>query len=155
MIRLSSRVALSQFRSVRSIVKPHTFGRIAGVAMTTSAISQFSSFHMCNAVVAQPQMTQNVVVPIVSTIVVSESTTEFLKRKVKEIYHWLRRFFLATKRTAVCTVVISTAVVVSPIALYFGKEQFVWNYIVDSIQFLGPTFIKLAQWASTRPDLFS
>jgi hypothetical protein len=154
MIRLSSRVPLSQLRSVRSIVRPQTFGRIAGVAMTTSAFSQFSSFHMCNAV-AQPEMAQKVFVPKILTTVVSESTTEFLKRKIKEVYDWLRRFFLATKRTAVCTAVISTAVVISPIALFFGKEQFVWNYIVDSIQFLGPTFIKLAQWASSRPDLFS
>ena len=33
-------------------------------------------------------------------------------------------------------------------------EEFTWDYIIWSIQHLGPTFIKLAQWASTRPDLF-
>lgn len=33
-------------------------------------------------------------------------------------------------------------------------EDFTWDYIIWSIQRLGPCFIKLAQWASTRPDLF-
>lgn len=33
-------------------------------------------------------------------------------------------------------------------------EELTWDYIMWSIQRLGPCFIKLAQWASTRPDLF-
>lgn len=33
-------------------------------------------------------------------------------------------------------------------------EEFTWDYVMWSIQRLGPCFVKLAQWASTRPDLF-
>lgn len=33
-------------------------------------------------------------------------------------------------------------------------ENITWNYLLYSISQLGPCFIKLAQWASTRPDLF-
>jgi len=33
-------------------------------------------------------------------------------------------------------------------------EEFTWDYIMWSIQRLGPCFVKLAKWASTRPDLF-
>eukprot|EP01031_Cornospumella_fuschlensis_P028726 gene28726-34678_t len=33
-------------------------------------------------------------------------------------------------------------------------ENATWTYLVWAIQHLGPTFIKLAQWASSRPDLF-
>lgn len=33
-------------------------------------------------------------------------------------------------------------------------EEMTWGYLVWAIQTLGPCFIKLAQWASTRPDLF-
>jgi hypothetical protein len=33
-------------------------------------------------------------------------------------------------------------------------EHATWSYLVWAIQSLGPCFIKLAQWASTRPDLF-
>lgn len=33
-------------------------------------------------------------------------------------------------------------------------ENVTWGYLVWAIQRLGPCFIKMAQWASTRPDLF-
>ena len=34
---------------------------------------------------------------------------------------------------------------------YFpGLEEFVWDYLMWSIMRLGPTFVKMAQWASTR-----
>lgn len=33
-------------------------------------------------------------------------------------------------------------------------EHATWSYLVWAIQQLGPCFVKLAQWASTRPDLF-
>jgi aarF domain-containing kinase len=33
-------------------------------------------------------------------------------------------------------------------------EEAVWNYLIWAIEQLGPTFIKLAQWASSRPDLY-
>lgn len=33
-------------------------------------------------------------------------------------------------------------------------ENATWRYLVWAIQRLGPCFVKMAQWASTRPDLF-
>lgn len=33
-------------------------------------------------------------------------------------------------------------------------ENLTWGYLTWALQQLGPTFVKLAQWASTRPDLF-
>jgi aarF domain-containing kinase len=33
-------------------------------------------------------------------------------------------------------------------------ENYTWGYLVWAAQRLGPCFVKLAQWASTRPDLF-
>lgn len=33
-------------------------------------------------------------------------------------------------------------------------EEWGWTYMIWAIEQLGPTFIKLAQWASTRPDLY-
>lgn len=46
-----------------------------------------------------------------------------------------------------------------PASYYLGEslpsvENMTWRYLVWAIQHLGPCFIKLAQWASTRPDLF-
>ncbi len=45
-------------------------------------------------------------------------------------------------------------------ATYFLGEKFpelenmTWGYVVWAAQHLGPCFVKLAQWASTRPDIF-
>jgi aarF domain-containing kinase len=33
-------------------------------------------------------------------------------------------------------------------------ENMTYGYLVWAVRSLGPCFIKLAQWASTRPDLF-
>lgn len=42
----------------------------------------------------------------------------------------------------------------TPPALFLNYKEELWSYYLNCIQYLGPTFIKLAQWASTRPDLF-
>jgi hypothetical protein len=84
----------------------------------------------------------------------AESTYQYVKRSLYSLWRYLKRFFYASKRITECSLVIGSAVVIAPPALYFGREEFLWQYIVDSIQYLGPTFIKLAQWASSRPDLF-
>lgn len=60
----------------------------------------------------------------------------------------------AIKRILFCTAVATPAALATPIALYLGREKEMWDYIIWCIEILGPTFIKLAQWASTRPDLF-
>lgn len=83
-----------------------------------------------------------------------ETTLQYLQRQLHQLWKYLKRFFYASKRITECSLVIGSALVIAPPALYFGKEEFLWQYIVDSIQYLGPTFIKLAQWASSRPDLF-
>ncbi len=44
---------------------------------------------------------------------------------------------------------------VTPAALYFEKDEDLFSLYIWCIEKLGPTFIKMAQWASTRPDLFS
>jgi aarF domain-containing kinase len=49
--------------------------------------------------------------------------------------------------------------VLAPAAFYFGEkdgagEEAFWRYFVWAMETLGPTYIKLCQWASTRPDMF-
>lgn len=42
-----------------------------------------------------------------------------------------------------------------PLGYYVpSTEDAVWSYLVWTIEQLGPTFIKFAQWASSRPDIF-
>jgi hypothetical protein len=92
--------------------------------------------------------------PLPQTVEQIETTFQTVKRVVYSLWKYLKRIFYASKRITECSLVIGAAVVIAPPALYFGKEEFLWQHIVDSIQYLGPTFIKLAQWASSRPDLF-
>jgi predicted unusual protein kinase regulating ubiquinone biosynthesis (AarF/ABC1/UbiB family) len=79
---------------------------------------------------------------------------EQMKNYVVEMWNKICRLFMASKRIAVCGTVLSSAVLLTAPALYLNQKEFLWSYYLNSIQYLGPTFIKLAQWASTRPDLF-
>lgn len=52
-----------------------------------------------------------------------------------------------------CMILSITFLLVS--LLYFLEmETELWYVLLSSIERCGPTFVKLAQWASTRPDLF-
>lgn len=70
------------------------------------------------------------------------------------VWEKMKRIYLAIKRFIYCSAVTSSVLVVGPVALYMGKEESFWRYLIGCIETLGPTFIKLAQWASSRPDLF-
>jgi hypothetical protein len=64
-----------------------------------------------------------------------------------------------SSRLVLYTLLGAPMLVLLPSARIFGDtcpplERFSWGYMIWAIQTLGPCFIKLAQWASTRPDLF-
>jgi hypothetical protein len=82
------------------------------------------------------------------------SLVQRVKQRVVDLWNKLCRFFMASKRIVICGSVISSALLLTPFAVYSNQKEFLWRYYLNSIQYLGPTFIKLAQWASTRPDLF-
>lgn len=63
-------------------------------------------------------------------------------------------FLRAWYRMAYCTTVVSSVAWLAPVILTFQDKEALYAYIIRCIQHLGPTFIKLAQWASSRPDLF-
>ena len=66
----------------------------------------------------------------------------------------LVKYLRAWYRMAYCTSVVSSVAWLAPGILFFQDKEALYRYIIRCIEHLGPTFIKLAQWASSRPDLF-
>ena len=97
--------------------------------------------------------------PHTSKILVNDDIPSdgIVKKAVKaavNVLKELKRYFGMLKRFLWCSTVLGTAAAATPLALLLGKEEDYWEFIVYIIEMLGPSFIKLAQWASTRPDLF-
>ncbi len=64
-------------------------------------------------------------------------------------------FWNGLSRFVYCSAVITSTAIIAPTVAFFRNDQeVIWEYVVSSVEVLGPTFIKLAQWASSRPDLF-
>ena len=61
-------------------------------------------------------------------------------------------------RLVFLTALFLPAAILSGLALFLDSRllyELAWKYTLGAVQVAGPAFIKLAQWASTRRDLFS
>lgn len=68
----------------------------------------------------------------------------------------LARVWSATQRIATLTALATPLVVLYPLSYVSTRAtDWCWSYSLWGIEKAGPTFIKLAQWATTRHDLFS
>lgn len=69
------------------------------------------------------------------------------------------RIWAAGSRLLNLAVLASPLAVLAPATWMFPSNNYLnesmWRYALWSVEKAGPTFIKLAQWASTRADLFS
>ncbi len=78
-------------------------------------------------------------------------TTEFIKKKFLNFVRYARRIFMyflyGTPAIGLYTIHKLSG------SVFF--EKLTWDYTLFALNKLGPFFIKLGQWASTRPDLFS
>jgi aarF domain-containing kinase len=79
--------------------------------------------------------------------------------KAKEVIQLIRKMLVYLQRIFAYVILGVPVVCVGSTAYALGGvapvfEDAVWDYCMWSIQLLGPTFVKLAQWASTRPDLY-
>mmetsp|Transcript_7614 Transcript_7614/g.9506 ORF Transcript_7614/g.9506 Transcript_7614/m.9506 type:complete len:601 (-) Transcript_7614:389-2191(-) len=68
----------------------------------------------------------------------------------------ISRFYAATKRIVSLSILATPLLVLLPLGRVNKKiDECKWEYSRFAIEMAGPTFIKLAQWATTRNDLFS
>ena len=123
---------------------------------TTAALSvPYYQFTKCDAVVvsnnsmALDHNQQNSSSSVTSILI--DKAIEVV-RLVNKVLEYLHRLLLYAALGVPVVSVASTAYVlggVNPVI-----EDLVWDCCLWAIQQLGPTFVKLAQWASTRPDLY-
>lgn len=90
----------------------------------------------------------------ISTLEGGESLQERMMKAIETLYRKVVEYLSCTARILFCSLVTTPVAVASPIAMLIGKEKELWEYLIWCIELLGPTFIKMAQWAATRPDLF-
>lgn len=91
--------------------------------------------------------------------VVMKKSKRTVTEKVKEVVRLIKKIIEYLQRLFAYTVLGLPVICVGTIAFTLGGvspaiEDIVWDYCMWSIQLMGPTFVKLAQWASTRPDLY-
>ena len=85
---------------------------------------------------------------------VLQSLTDAATKMVLDTLRLFRKAVGILKRILFTSSVAVPAALVSPIMLALGRYDELWAYYIWCIELLGPSYIKLAQWASTRPDLF-
>lgn len=101
-----------------------------------------------------------------SSMTLSHDERRFLRRMIRNIKRWIQTFWEAlvvSLRSAEVAIRLSPLVVLTPAALLSSKlskedptyaSNLAWWYTLMSLQGLGPAFVKLAQWAATRRDIF-
>jgi len=79
-----------------------------------------------------------------------------IRRRLWKLVQMLKDLCSVAIRATEIGVILSPLTILGPAAFVTSSmEQFTWSYLLHAIQWLGPAFVKLAQWAATRRDLFS
>lgn len=94
-----------------------------------------------------------------SAIIERKTFLDETKAYAKELLQRIKKTLQYLDRIFAYVFYGTPMLILAPATALFGDyfpslEELVWDYCLWSVVQLGPTFIKLAQWASTRPDLF-
>jgi aarF domain-containing kinase len=119
---------------------------------------------------ANPRKSMDGIAPLVSMLACSshvvanrgplvylEQAADWVKRLVKRYWDYL----LVILRGTEIVLILSPMVLLTPAAVFADRflhtsavSNLSWGYLIESVQFLGPAFVKLCQWAATRRDIF-
>ena len=84
-------------------------------------------------------------------------TFDWIKRLLKRYWDYI----LVVLRGTEIALILSPMLLLTPAAVVADRflhtsnvSDLSWAYLVNSVQFLGPAFVKLCQWAATRRDIF-
>jgi predicted unusual protein kinase regulating ubiquinone biosynthesis (AarF/ABC1/UbiB family) len=129
-----------------------TFGVAANVIYKKSYTSYCESLLVNNEMV--PQQSN-----ILNEVTKDDSVIQSLKNSYKSLLETIQYTLKYLERLITYLLYGSPLIGLAPAAYCFGGiyppiEDLAWNYLIWAVTRLGPCFIKMAQWASTRPDLF-
>jgi len=140
---------------------------VYGLAAACPAVL-FNAYHTSDRVICEPQMVDltlrtNVIQLTPTSSSAAESSLASLLNSIKNTCQSfgsdvikLARY---TRRLLLYALFSMPLLGLAPTAYLLGEafpalEDLTWDYILWAVEGLGPCFIKLSQWASTRPDLF-
>jgi aarF domain-containing kinase len=101
-----------------------------------------------------------------SSSTLTQDERRFLRRIIRNIKRWFRTFWEAlvvSARSAEVVIRLSPLAILTSAAVLSSKlskhdptyaSNVAWWYTLMSVERLGPAFVKLAQWAATRRDIF-
>ena len=130
---------------------------IIAVGMSFNII-MLHPFSSCDAAVLLDNQSRDI--KIDKSLSVKESTLiQSIKNSFKSLLNYIQYTIKYLERLLTYFLYGIPMIGLAPAAYCFGGiyppiEDISWNYLIWSITRLGPCFIKMAQWASTRPDLF-
>ena len=93
----------------------------------------------------------------------SNNNRKKLYQYIQKLSQFVHHLFILLFRGTQITLQMSPLLLFTPLSLLESKisnhshyiENFTWKYLLQTLHSLGPAFVKLAQWAGTRRDLFS
>ena len=102
--------------------------------------------------------------PLAFSMALSREERRFFNRVAQRIQKWISRiyeFLCVSVRSAEVAIRLSPLCILTPAAVLSSRlwndekvSNVAWWYTLHALQGLGPAFVKLAQWAATRRDLF-
>ena len=162
-------------QSLRFHSRNHAKGRVARVNFLPNQSYLAFSTLMLDVTLSSQEVTYCTIPPPVrplafsSVTLMSTDEQRFLNRVVSRIKKWIESFWealLFSVRSAEVAIRLAPLVVLTPAAVLSSHmthqhssdpthlSNLAWWYTLRSLQQLGPAFVKLAQWAATRRDIF-
>jgi aarF domain-containing kinase len=163
---MQARIGLIRRAFLASAVNTRSL-RLTGL-VTGAVVCSYVNIHLqspveCQAIAvqapqAQPPQARKIVPKNSAELVATPSSrlerfVDRLRKSVRYLYRLCQYLFYGIPLLSV-----------APIAYYCGDspegslgsrvEDGIWRYLVWTLEQLGPTFVKFAQWASSRPDVF-
>lgn len=149
----------------RAVFKHHSRQLLGATCGLSIAIQLKGAYNSCDSNPSVlPQLIESndnkISIPMTSLYSIEEkSLSTLLQENFQIVRHNISVAIRYCRRILQYIMYGTPAIILTPAAYYLQDispftEDLIWSYLIWTIEQLGPTFVKFAQWASTRPDLY-